>query len=87
MGPYGPIWVARGEKQNVKKVKQIISDSDFFLGLCRGDAETPQAPTSLRHNNRNTFVSFWEMQNIMCILYLFAKQHNKLNVWAGGRGK
>ena len=36
-GPYGPIWVARGEKSHVKKVKIIISDRDFFLGLCHGD--------------------------------------------------
>ena len=38
MGPYGPIWVARGEKSNVEKVKIIISDCDFFRGLCLGDA-------------------------------------------------
>ena len=37
MGPYGPIWVARGEKSHVKEVKIIISDRDFFLGLCQGD--------------------------------------------------
>ena len=34
---YGSIWVARGEKSNVKNVKIIISDSDFFRGLCPGD--------------------------------------------------
>ena len=37
MGPCGPIWVARGEKHNVGKVKIIISDGDFFLGLCLVD--------------------------------------------------
>ena len=37
MGPYGPIWVARGVKSSVKKVKIIISDSDFFPGLCQED--------------------------------------------------
>ena len=37
MDPYGPIWVARGEKNNVKNVKIINSDSDFFRGLCPGD--------------------------------------------------
>ena len=37
MGPCGPIWVARGEKNNVGNVKIIISSSDFFLGLCHGD--------------------------------------------------
>ena len=37
MGPHGPTWVARGEKSNVGNVKRIISDSDFFLGLCHGD--------------------------------------------------
>ena len=35
--PYGPIWVARGEKSQVKKVKINISDRDFFLGLVQGD--------------------------------------------------
>ena len=45
MGPYGPIWVARGEKSNVNNVKIIISDSDFFRGLCRGDI--PRADPSL----------------------------------------
>ena len=37
MGPYGPIWMARGEKNDLHKMKQIISDRDLFLGLCRGD--------------------------------------------------
>ena len=32
-GPYGPIFVARGEKSQVKKVKINISDRDFFLGF------------------------------------------------------
>ena len=41
MGP----WVARGEKNNVKKVKLIISDSDVFRGLCAGDR--PQVKNSL----------------------------------------
>ena len=41
VGPCGPIWVARGEKNNVKKVKIMISDSDFFLGLCQGDVLKP----------------------------------------------
>ena len=36
-GPYGPIFVARGEKNQVKKVKINISDRDFFLGLVQGD--------------------------------------------------
>ena len=36
-GPYGPIFVARGEKSQVKKVKIYISDRDFFLGLVQGD--------------------------------------------------
>ena len=36
-GPYGPIFVARGEKSQVKKVKINISDRDFFLGLFQGD--------------------------------------------------
>ena len=36
-GPYGPIFVARGEKSQVKKVKINISDRDFFLGLVQGD--------------------------------------------------
>ena len=40
VGPYGPIWVARGEKRNVKKVKIFIRDSDFFQGLCPRDLET-----------------------------------------------
>ena len=37
MGPYGPIFVVRGEKSQVKKVKTNISDRDFFLGLFQGD--------------------------------------------------
>ena len=37
MCPCGPIWVAIGEKNNMKNVKIIISDSDFFGGLCLGD--------------------------------------------------
>ena len=36
-GPYGPIFVARGETSQVKKVKINISDRDFFLGLFQGD--------------------------------------------------
>ena len=36
-GPCGPIFVARGEKSQVKKVKINISDRDFFLGLFQGD--------------------------------------------------
>ena len=36
-GPYGPIFVARGEKSQVEKVKINISDRDFFLGLFQGD--------------------------------------------------
>ena len=32
-GPYGPIFVARGEKNQMEKVKIHISDRDFFLGL------------------------------------------------------
>ena len=38
-GPYGPIFVARGEKSQVKKVKINISDRDFFLGLVQGDVQ------------------------------------------------
>ena len=38
-GPYGPIFVARGEKSQVKKVKINISDRDFFLGLVQGDKQ------------------------------------------------
>ena len=34
-----PIWVAKGEKNNVEKVKTIISDSDLFRGLCLGDSQ------------------------------------------------
>ena len=33
VGPCGPIWVATGEKSNVKNVKIIISDSDFYPGI------------------------------------------------------
>ena len=36
-GPYGPIYVARGENNQVENVKIIISDRDFCLGLCQGD--------------------------------------------------
>ena len=36
-GPYGAIFVARGEKSQVEKVKIHISDRDFFLGLVQGD--------------------------------------------------
>ena len=36
-GPHGPIFVARGEKSQVEKVKIDISDRDFFLGLVQGD--------------------------------------------------
>ena len=36
-GPYGHVWVARGEKNNVGNVKIIISDRDFLLRLCLGD--------------------------------------------------
>ena len=36
-GLYGPIFVARGEKSQVEKVKINISDRDFFLGLVQGD--------------------------------------------------
>ena len=39
-GTHGPIFVARGEKSQVKKVKINISDRDFFLGLVQGDAST-----------------------------------------------
>ena len=35
-GPYG--W-PEVKKNNVEKVKIIISDSDLFLGLCRGDPQ------------------------------------------------
>ena len=35
-GPCGPIFVARGEKSQVEKVKINISDRDFFLGLVQG---------------------------------------------------
>ena len=38
-GPYGPIFVARGEKSQVKKVKINISDRDFFLGLFQGNVK------------------------------------------------
>ena len=36
-GPYGPIFVAKGEKSQVEKVKIDISDRDFFLGVFQGD--------------------------------------------------
>ena len=36
MGPYGPICVARGEKNNVKRVKIIISESDFSRVMSGG---------------------------------------------------
>ena len=48
-GPYGPIFVARGEKSQVKKVKTNISDRDFFLGLVQGDVQRP-----LGNNNRKS---------------------------------
>ena len=48
-GPYGPIFVARGEKSQVKKVKINISDRDFFLGLFRGDP-TDDRPTDRRQD-------------------------------------
>ena len=37
VSPCGPLWVARGEKSQVNKVKINISDRDFFLGLFQGD--------------------------------------------------
>ena len=37
-GPYGPIFVARGEKSQARKVKINISDRDLFRGLFQGDA-------------------------------------------------
>ena len=47
-GPYGPIWAhmggQRGEKNNVINVKTILSDSDFFLGLCHEDFAMHPAP-------------------------------------------
>ena len=36
-GTYGPIFVSRGEKSQVNKVKINISDRDFFQGLVQGD--------------------------------------------------
>ena len=54
MGPYGPIFVARGEKSQVKKVKINISDRDFFLGLFQGDAPGTAwgaLPGSLGHSH------------------------------------
>ena len=36
-GPCGPIFVARGEKSPVEKMKINISDRDFFQGLVQGD--------------------------------------------------
>ena len=49
MGPQGPVWVARGEKGNVENVKIIISDSDFFQGLCPGDTLQRQHGTDHGH--------------------------------------
>ena len=46
-GPYGPIFVARGEKSQVEKVKINISDRDFFLGLFQGDVVFIQKTTNL----------------------------------------
>ena len=51
MGPCGPIWVARGEQSNVKKVKIIISDRDFFLGLCQGDGVYPTEIENYNYQN------------------------------------
>ena len=36
MGPHGDLEV-KNNLNNLNKVKAIISDRDFFLGLCRGD--------------------------------------------------
>ena len=47
MGPCGRIWVAKGGQPNVNNVKILISDGDFFLGLCHGDRDR----ISLGHNN------------------------------------
>ena len=60
MGPYGPIWVARGEKSNVTKVKIIISDRDFFLGLCQGDDDNGVDPECLA-----------EHINILFFIYIY----------------
>ena len=39
-GPCGPIFVAKGEKSQVKQVKINISDRDFLWGLFQGDITT-----------------------------------------------
>ena len=36
-GPYGTIFVAKGEKSQVEQVKINISDRNLFLGLFQGD--------------------------------------------------
>ena len=53
MGPYGPIWVARGEKNNAEKVKIIICDSDFFRGLCPGDEQLGRCALILQPNGKD----------------------------------
>ena len=50
-GPYGPIFVARGEKSQVKKVKINISDRDFFLGLFQGDEGMTYVKYTKTHTN------------------------------------
>ena len=56
-GPYyGPIFVARGEKSQVNKMKINISDRDFFLGLFQGDIRTRKHqawPGVFRCRNQN----------------------------------
>ena len=54
-GPCGPIFAARGEKKQVKKVKINISDRDFFLGLFQEDpvTETTTPPKNRKYKYKN----------------------------------
>ena len=56
--PYGPIWAHMGpygwpevKRRHVENVKIIISDRDFFLGLCQGDLQIGTPPTNSVHKH------------------------------------
>ena len=64
-GPYGPIFLARGEKSQVEKVKINISDRDFFLGLFQGDL----------HNTSYKYILEKELLNNFKIILIIC-EHN-----------
>ncbi len=62
--------MARGETNNVKNVKIIISDSDFFLELCPEDTSNNELGC-MAHNMYIYIYIYIYINNINVCLYTF----------------